>query len=443
MVSVIPSERTPWDVIGQSIGANLSQTLPQAAQRAGERQMGLNAIDQLQETLKSARGDINKTLPALAKALTLNQNLERSGLAQTYLNRTLAGNALGQNRQDNVNPQQTNNVSPQIQQPSQEPLPYKGAPSSKQPLFATPSAFNLMTNQDIDKYSTDYAIALGDPNAKAQKQAELQNLNNIASEQRETLQNMALASDISPKDLPRFMQVGSQFDPRNPTEWMQNTKRAFQKLQSNDKKIERAFIPGLGSGLIGSNRDEALERLVQSSQDIKKLGLESELREYYADQYMSPTEIERQFYPTPKSVQESIKLFPKGPFLREDEDMSIAKKGLYPSLNKKKGESYLDMRINNPEKIQEMQNNLSEFFKNNINEDTSLLDVTEKLWSEKDYDWRQMGPAIRQAIDEGLVLNQRQSTELTDVETQPPKQSLPNIFENFFERIIPYLRGNR
>lgn len=84
-LTVIPSERTPWDVIGKKIGANISENLPGAINKGYERGLGLNSIEDLQSALQEANGDISKMLPALAKAYTLNPALERSGLGQTFL----------------------------------------------------------------------------------------------------------------------------------------------------------------------------------------------------------------------------------------------------------------------------------------------------------------------------------------------------------------------
>lgn len=85
MVSILPSHRTPWDVIGADIGRAMERTLPGAVQQGFKRQTGLNAIEQLQKDLEASGGDINKQLPALAKAYTLNEGLERSGLGQKFL----------------------------------------------------------------------------------------------------------------------------------------------------------------------------------------------------------------------------------------------------------------------------------------------------------------------------------------------------------------------
>lgn len=85
MVSILPSARSSWDVIGDMLGQNLSQNLPRAIEQGQQRARGLEAIDQLQSQLQNAGGDINQILPALAKAYTLNPALERSGLGQQFL----------------------------------------------------------------------------------------------------------------------------------------------------------------------------------------------------------------------------------------------------------------------------------------------------------------------------------------------------------------------
>jgi hypothetical protein len=87
MVSILPPERSAFDVIGKSIGQNVSSALPGAVQQGYQRQQGLNAIDQLQSDLQAAGGDISKILPAIARAYTLNPNLERSGIAEQALTR--------------------------------------------------------------------------------------------------------------------------------------------------------------------------------------------------------------------------------------------------------------------------------------------------------------------------------------------------------------------
>ena len=89
-----------------------------------------------------------------------------------------------------------------------------------------------------------------------------------------------------------------------------------------------------------------------------------------------------------------------------------------------------------------MNSRLADFFLKNVKDDSSLLGIREKIWEDRDYDWRQFGPAIRQAQEKGLKLNPRQEREMKTVETQPPIQSLPDIFKDL-SRILPFLRGAR
>src|SRR5271154_3216069 len=95
-VSILPgNSRTPWDLIGQMTGQNISQNLPGAVQQGYQRQQGLNAIDQLQNDLAQSGGDISKMLPAIARAYTLNPNLERSGIAEHALRQAKVSQAFG------------------------------------------------------------------------------------------------------------------------------------------------------------------------------------------------------------------------------------------------------------------------------------------------------------------------------------------------------------
>lgn len=85
MVSILPKERSPFDVLGRDVGRALQGVLPGAVQRGFERGQGLNAIDQLQTDLANSNGDLTKMIPAIAKAYTLNPSLERSGIAEKLI----------------------------------------------------------------------------------------------------------------------------------------------------------------------------------------------------------------------------------------------------------------------------------------------------------------------------------------------------------------------
>jgi hypothetical protein len=149
MVSILPSNKTPWEMISNSIGQGLSQTLPQAAQQRSQRETGMNAIDQLQSQLAAANGDISKILPALAKAYTLNPNLERSGIGQFALEQARKGQAAnpvleaigGGQGQGGMNPNMAAGAAQQAAQPMQQ----QGQSQSSQ----TPQGKGLFLNDFI------------------------------------------------------------------------------------------------------------------------------------------------------------------------------------------------------------------------------------------------------------------------------------------------------
>jgi hypothetical protein len=104
--------------------------------------------------------------------------------------------------------------------------------------------------------------------------------------------------------------------------------------------------------------------------------------------------------------------------------------------------SYEEAEIKAPKQMEFMRNQLSDFFQNNVDDDTSLLVLRDRLWGEKDYDWRLIADGLNQAISNGLVLNPRQLRELPEVRTQAPRQSLPDIMKDW-ERPFQYYRGNK
>lgn len=83
-MTVLPSERTGMDVLGKYIGEGMNNAMPQMYENQ-KTQRGLSAVDELQSALQGANGDMGKILPAIAKAYSLNPNLQRSGIAEHYI----------------------------------------------------------------------------------------------------------------------------------------------------------------------------------------------------------------------------------------------------------------------------------------------------------------------------------------------------------------------
>jgi len=60
------------------------------------------------------------------------------------------------------------------------------------------------------------------------------------------------------------------------------------------------------------------------------------------------------------------------------------------------------------------------------------LALANKIWEDKSYHWDQMGPALRQAVEKGLVLEPHQLAEMSEINSQPPRQSLPDMFKDWW-----------
>lgn len=431
MVSILPGGSN-WDVIGRALGENVGRVLPQAVQQGYQREQGLNAIDQLQQQLQNAGGDMSKMLPALAKAYTLNPGLERSGLGQFALQQAKVQNAFPIGNRQGTSPQQLNPPTNQMDQ---------GKPDEfQQANNALPSPFNVFTGNDIDKASEQYARDINDPAGYGIRQGQLNNLNQIAEQQRANLEDAAIKYGVAPKDLSKFMLAGKDFDTRNPSQWVEKTNQEFKKVKSNLDSLERSFFPTGGNALLGQNRDKALKNLQEPVSNLVKKGYEDDARTIMAENYMSPSEIEETIRPLTPQKLKAIDNLPKGSFpAHKTEALDIF--NTKPPLKYPIG-SYEEAQITHPKELEKMEDDLANFFLKNLDKNTALLPLRDKIWEEKDYDWQQFGPAIKKAQQMGLELSPRQQTELPDVVTQPPRQSLPDIFKSF-DRVIQYFRGNK
>lgn len=442
MTTILPSARSSWDVIGDMIGQNLNQTLPGAVNQGYQRGLGLNALDKAEQDISQAGGDPFKIALAFAKAGAQNPNLERSlgPLYQSALQQSRVQGAYGQPQQQEPNARSVvapGNI-PLVQQPTEEnQFVQSDALKSSGPSPATPGPFNIITPDQMDVEAKRFAGVMNDPNAYQTRFAQLQNQNQTADAQRQALEETALRQGVKSDELPLFMKVASQFDPRNPTEWARKSDVAWKEAKNNMDKIDRAFIPGLGQGLLGMNREPALKNLEGSVKDLIKSGLEQETRMKLSDNYLTPTEIESLIHPLTPQKEKSITSLPKGtfPFVGPEATSFFGGKER-PFI------SFEEAQEKAPKELQMMQNILSEFFKKNVDKDTSLLALRDKIIKDKDYDWRQIGPSIRQAMSEGLELQPFQSTEMTDIDTQAPYDSLPDIFQSL-DRAVKFMRGNK
>lgn len=427
MVSILPTERSPWEAISNSIGSGLSQTLPQAAQQRSQRETGLSAIDQLQQQLQQSGGDISKMLPAIAKAYSLNPGLERSGLGQFALQNAKANNIYGngqgggQGQNNQINPNQPQTASNATNQPR-------------------PSSYNIKTPAEMDAKARQDAIITGNPAQYQQSLGEQQTLNKISSDYKNSLKEMAKADNVAEEDLPDFMEVGEQFPTENPEEWLKNTRAAYAPFKKNFDKLKSSFIPGVGSALLGRDRQASLKKIEPTVKDLVDAGREKQVREYLASEYLSPVEIAELVHPVNRRQEANLSKLPNGIFPAEKRKNADWKGLGEKKLNPNPFVPYEVAKEKDPKAMQIMQDRLSDYFKNNVTKDTSLLALANKVWEDKSYHWDQMGPSIRQAVENGLVLEPHQSAEMGEIDSQPPIQSLPDIFKDWW-RVLQNFKG--
>lgn len=125
MVSILPPKRGFVNAIGDAM-QEFGKNAPQLLEERYQTQRGLSAIDQLQKDLADSGGDMTKVLPAVARAVSLNPNLQKSGYVEHALNMAKNINAQKVSRpgeEETFQPTAKQNLPGFMQQPGQEQQP--------------------------------------------------------------------------------------------------------------------------------------------------------------------------------------------------------------------------------------------------------------------------------------------------------------------------------
>lgn len=314
--------------------------------------------------------------------------------------------------------------------PAQATIPPKGeaAPPAQPAPYRGGVLPRVIPAEEMQEQSNQAALIAGNPDRYQQRFSELQAYNNAAEGAQQAARNRALEMGVNPQEIDEFMKIGQKYGGLdNLDKWVNSTKQEFKLYKNNKDKLQNAFIPKFWRGLISSpqEREKELHNLQPIVKEQIRLGFEPETRQFLADQGLSPIEVEEMIHPLSKQLEGRIKSLPsqsKEKYRAEDPFTGIPV-GYSLSANE----------------AEKMTNNLAPFFKKNVDEDTSLGVLRQALW-EKNYPWEVIGPAIRQAEAEGLELTPQQQNEMTEIETQPPRQSLSDIFRDWW-RAGEYIKG--
>lgn len=342
------------------------------------------------------------------------------------------------------NQQQAQPQRPQSNTPSNGQFASENTPGLPQPGQRTSSGVmpKILTPEEIHQKSQQFAMTMGmgDPNAYSTEQNNLIKQNQLAENQLAELQNLASNQGVTAQEMPEFLRVGQRYGyMKDRNEWLINTKRDYQEYKQNKTSLDNAFVPGFFTGLFKGpkSREDSLNNLNGTVKKLVDQGFEQEVRQKLASEYLSPTEIEERIHPLQKKTEMELSNLKKGTFPKDE--IEGFDKGT-PS-RKKSPFSYEEVLEKEPKAIDAQNKRLADFLKKNVDKETSLLVLRDKLWN-KDYDWRQISDAMNMAFPGRKDLTQAQINEMTQLETQAPTQSLSDVFSDWW-RIIGNIRGQK
>ena len=455
MVSILPSARTPFDVIGADVGQALQQVIPGAVKERNERERGLGAIDQLQKELANAKGDISKILPAAARAVSLNPSLQKSGIIEHALKMAQAQRS-GNVSLPGENPSAQNAQQPNQQQNFQPPV-LPGMKTQQSPFFPTnigpqggpgnlPQAATsgekkpllnreqqIQEARQLQKQLNDNQIPTTLPEALAQVQAaeaEKKLMNDeIEKERKERVlsqrdygqkaaeQLTKAYKEATPEQLAVFKKFGEEEAAKGNSEADIERSIAKKVVQfknamvnvENDLSAPRSYNR-IQRGLNGDYKD-----LQQAGSDLRKhlqplldLGLYDTARDLLQKKGYGLEEREAIINPLSERGITALNKVPK----TRGEGWFQPIKGGVPS----------NLPPMNPENIKQGLRDLKQADPN------FSLALARKVFEDKGYDWRSFKDALNELEQEGFKLEDDQQTQRGYLDT-PPLNKLDEFLE--------------
>lgn len=230
------------------------------------------------------------------------------------------------------------------------------------------------------------------------------------------IQSMLASQGVTDREMPYATQMAQLLSERegiaDPNELIKRVRSSLDEF----RQVDGILTPGIGKALVktglpfglvgsllagGESRDKMISRLDPMIRKLSEKGFDPILREKLASQGLSPTEVQESMYRANhpvdfKKFENSISKFPS------------------PSKNDK---------IN--------QDRLQDLVFKSVEDGVPLLSIRHKLWKDKGYDWRQVVDAFNADLEKGMRLNRDQDRELAEFTSQPPRESLVDIFSDW------------
>lgn len=441
MVSILPGARTPFDLIGQAIGQNISGVLPGAIQQGFQRQTGLNAIDQLQTQIQEAGGDLSKILPALAKAYTLNPNLERSGIGSTFLSQAQRSRGTedfpaGEMPKQPVQPAE---ATEEGQTPQQIPVTVKDLVPARISLIKNPTGIG----QFQLPYGPEEIAAIRQESrkrgylpeqeerfvqdalefnkiAEQRRNIEVANYQQEQQERRDTLENQRLFENYLKEHSPEFtnnpdelqlaLKASEGFqDVPSFAERNEKVKASLRPYQQSKKALQKVLQRPL-FGYTDAQRDLARTR----AQTMVNKGQKDQLRLMIAKGGQGEVEEADLLNPLPKDIENRLKTLPK--FVNPlDKVTSIDPESKEYNSQLQKGNELLSKQ-----KTETIDYLSKAIVPGTYDKPGTNLLLTRKFLMDKGMSWDDAGQLIEEAINKGRIhLDQHQQIDFQKLGIPP------------------------
>lgn len=469
MVSILPGARGPWDLIGQSIGQNLSSTLPGAVQQGfnrGQLQSAFNSLNPQEnfiEQLKTIAPTLLST-PGGAQALgELAPVLGTYARNEAYKN--FIQNQRTQQTQPEITPQQISPIAQKEAQKPQAPTPedyYRhpdkyASPESLYPEM--PAGYQERPEMTLPQMNAaaldlmDQSQMTGKPISFPEALNAVQKQNEIIKSQNERIRSGKEAQKQANKELTAGMinraeNAGLIKDPEDNTvveklalearrlkdpndQWLhvRTGMRKFDNAKSSIKTSADLTGPlgNLYRQMKGTYQDA--EEIIRHNKpwidEYKKYGLHNELRRDLGEYLgLGPDQVETAIFPPSMELKKEMNEFQKNP------KKMLNKFGEEPLVYRDQPFPGQDFKLDEKD-FEKFKNNIAQIIKNNPG--INLVSFRGKLNQDKRYAWQDISRAVEELVEERRFTPDNIQEQQLNIISKEPAPGLLQQFLYFWK----------